>query len=200
MDGREDPTRYPRLLRRVQAVLIDAILLSAAFFGAAVFMSSTDINAFVKIGFVLFFPIALEPGLVSTTGATIGHRLRGLRVERADNGKNLGFFHATARFLVKSLLGFPSLVFVLLTKRHQAIHDFATGSVVVLENPSQIKNHEALPERVMEEDGFAYPSKLRRVIFIFMYTCGGTALEVVVLGGASLLRPTSVLGLSIVCR
>ncbi|MBL6928700.1 MAG: RDD family protein [Rhodospirillales bacterium] len=181
MNERNIATRYPRLSRRMQAVIIDGIILAGAFFGAAVFMSSTDINAFLKIGFVAFFPMVLEPGLVSVTGATIGHRLRGLRVERADNGENLDFFRATVRFFTKSFLGLPSLVLVLLTKRHQAIHDLATGSVVIFQDPSKVNDHEALPERVMEENEFVYPSKHKRTFFIIIYAFGGLIFEAVVL-------------------
>lgn len=161
--------RYPRLARRVEAVLIDTLILGIAFFASAEFVSSTNIHVALKIAIVAFFPLALEPGLVSFTGATIGHRLRGLRVVREEIGGNLSFLRSTARFLAKAFLGLPSLVFILLTRRHQALHDLVVGSLVIIHGQSAIPEEETQTERVGEEGGFIYPSKLRRVFVGILY-------------------------------
>lgn len=175
-EERKYPVRYPRLIRRVQAVLIDGILFSVTLMGAGALISSTELGPPLKIGFVALLLFILEPGLVAFAGATIGHRLRGLRVERARDGGNIDIFRATVRFLVKTFLGLPSVFFVLVTKRHQAFHDLAVGSVVVFREGSAISELESLPERVIEETGFEYPSKLRRFMVIVAYVLGSLTL------------------------
>lgn len=172
MDGLQEPKRYPRLARRIRAVIVDGIILSVVFFATAVPVSSTAIPTYMKIGIVALLPLILEPGLVSFSGATIGHRLLGLRVERADNGRNLDPVRATLRFMAKFILGWLSLVFILLTRRRQALHDLAAGSVVILADPSKAADGEGLTEQTIEEAGYVYPVKPKRIVFILLYAFG----------------------------
>lgn len=165
--------RYPRLERRIQAVLIDSVVLSVAFFTSAILISSMELNAYVRIAFVCSVFFLAEPALVAFRGATIGHGLRGLRIERVDTGENLGVVRATLRFLIKYLFGFLSLVFIVLTRRHQAIHDLASRSVVVVARSAGGEVQESLPERESIETGFNYPSKLRRIVVIAVYLIAG---------------------------
>jgi uncharacterized RDD family membrane protein YckC len=117
------------------------------FFGAAMILASYDIHAGFKFSGVAILIIIMEPGLVSITGGTIGHHLRGLRIQRRWDGTNLNIFRATIRFLVKFLLGWLSFLFILQTKKHQAIHDLISGSVVVLKDPAKVPEWDALSER-----------------------------------------------------
>ncbi len=107
--------------------------------------------------------------MVSFTGSSIGHHLRGLRVQDARTGANIGVFRAVLRVAAKSFLGWFSVVFMLLTKRHQTIHDMVVKSVVVFKNPDEIADGQALEEREAEEAGYMYPSKGRRVLIIVGY-------------------------------
>jgi uncharacterized RDD family membrane protein YckC len=164
------PIVYPRLIRRVQAYLIDIFII--VFLAVGLFLLVTAIAVEppwlrIAIVFVPFF--IFEPVLVSFTGGTVGHHLLKLKVQNASNIKNINIVLAFFRYILKSLLGTISLLFVLTTRKHQAIHDFLTNSIVVYKDATQVPEHEALAERKIEEEGFIYPSKLRRVVMIILY-------------------------------
>ncbi len=112
----------------------------------------------------------LEPILVTTTGGTIGHHLLGIRVIDSSTTSALGIFRATLRFIVKTTLGIFSLIVVSTSRKHQAIHDFLSGSIVVIKNPNALPAYEVLKERVVEEKGYIYPSKIWRIMIIALYS------------------------------
>lgn len=161
--------RYPRITRRIEAVLIDASILLALFFGAMNLLAPMQIHGAIK-AFVIFSALLLiEPVFLTLTGASIGHHARGMRVISARSGANLHLLAAILRTVVKAYLGFISLIFVLTSRRHQAIHDMAARSLVILKDPANVAEGASLPEREIEEKGFIYPSKTRRVVFIVLY-------------------------------
>ncbi len=170
MDDRSPALRYPTLLRRVEAVLLDAMVIVAMFFLAMNLLSQLDIHGGYKAAAVVLAFLVLEPGLVSFTGSSIGHHLRGLRVQDARTGENIGVLRAVLRVVAKSFLGWFSVVFMLVTKRHQTIHDMMVKSVVVFKNPDVIADGHALKEREVEEAGYVYPDKGRRIAVIIAYS------------------------------
>ncbi len=164
------PLMYPRLIRRIQACLIDSIVFAIIFFGSFLLVSSLKVESLWLKIIIIFLPIfILEPALVSVTGGTIGHHLIKLKVQNVNNSRNINILLASFRFILKSVLGTISLIFVLTTRRHQAIHDFLANSVVVYKDAKRVSEHEALVEREIEEEGYIYPSKLRRVFMIILY-------------------------------
>ncbi len=119
---------------------------------------------------VILLPIfILEPVLVSLTGGTIGHHLIKIKVQNVHNNRNINIILATLRFIIKSALGWVSLISVLTTRRHQAIHDFLVNSVVVYKDAKKVPTHEALTERVSTEEDYVYPSILRRLVMVVIY-------------------------------
>jgi uncharacterized RDD family membrane protein YckC len=161
---------YPRLLRRVRAALIDFVVFVALFF-IWVFALALLQNAHpaLRISLLIAALLALEPGLVAWTGGTIGHHAMGLRIRDAEREANIGFLRASIRAVVRALLGWVSFAFVLVTKKHQAIHDYVSSTVVVLREPTDVYAHERLPERVLETAGYILPSKVRRTIVVLLY-------------------------------
>jgi uncharacterized RDD family membrane protein YckC len=161
--------RYPRLIRRIQAAIIDGAILSIAFFTAGVIISAYEIHGGLKASIVALLLIILEPGLVSITGGSIGHHLRGLRVQNYKHGTNINIFRATIRFLVKILFGWLSFVFILVTKRYQAFHDMISGSVVVLRDSTKVPEYEAVSERGRGagKDAFFSESSLLAISLVF---------------------------------
>jgi uncharacterized RDD family membrane protein YckC len=161
--------RYPRLHRRIRAAFIDIIILGTMFFISASVVLDMAIHGVMKVvivGTVLFI---LEPGLVTTMGGTIGHQLLGLRIQNRETGTNLNILFAAIRFIIKSILGLPSFIFVLVTKRHQAIHDIVSSSVVVIKNPTGIDEYGEQKERDIYQVKFEYPAWYQRVIVIVIY-------------------------------
>jgi len=160
---------YPRLLRRIQALLINGVVVPVAVIGTLVTASNFGVQGVysaILAGLVIFI---FEPLFVSTTGGTIGHHLIGIQVKSKKTKKNLNIASALVRFIAKIMLGLVSLITVFTTKQHQAIHDVLVGSIVIFKNIESTPNHEILYEREAEESGYSYPSKPRRVIMILLY-------------------------------
>lgn len=168
-----DITSYPRWTLRVEAALIDTVVILLAFFGSALLVAHSGLPAGARVTIVATVILALEPGMVSWNGATIGHFARGLRVRHAITGNNLNIPTAFLRFIVKMLLGWLSLLLVLTTRHHQAIHDMASRSVVVIAKGSKQAERNVLREQNIEEAGYIYPAKWWRVICIMLYALFG---------------------------
>lgn len=161
---------YPRLLRRVQAVLIDSLILSVVVIGSVSLSGALDFEeAWIKAAFLLLPIFILEPLMVSYSGGTIGHHILKLKVRNIKSDNNINIFLACIRFVLKSVLGWFSLVLVMVTKRHQAIHDILISSIVVNKKNNDLPDHESLAERVIEESGYTYPTKILRLFMILVY-------------------------------
>ena len=170
MDSAGTEVQYPRLLRRVRAFLIDLVLFIIIIY---VWMISLQVlgesHVVLKI-LALIVPImVLEPGLVAFTGGTPGHHIMGLRIRDASRDENIGILRATARALIRTFLGWLSFIFVLVTQKHQALHDYFTSTIVVLRRPETHPTHEKFAARTEDHAQFLYPSKSRRVVVIFLY-------------------------------
>lgn len=164
------PIFYPRRRRRVRAILIDSVLLPITVFGSLILGDALGVShTYGKVALILVPIFVLEPGLVAVTGGTIGHHLMKIRIATIDGQRNINIFAATLRFLGKLLLGWLSLIFVLTTKKHQAVHDLLARSVVVHKSPSVLPAYEILPERMSDSAEYLYPAAWRCVLVIFSY-------------------------------
>jgi len=165
-----DRPLYGRFLRRVQAMIIDSIVIMLAIFGV-VFIAVTlnsdhlarTLGFSIAIGWLLY-----EPLLVALTGSTVGHYLRNLRVVDNRTGGNINFFKAVVRTVLKAALGWVSFVTMATTRRHQAIHDLATKSTVQIRNVEQASPHHYRGEQT-EFASTDMPSWVRRLIVIVLY-------------------------------
>jgi len=176
---------YPRLIKRVRAVLIDSVITPTLLFLSMVIVGGFAIESNLIRNVISFVPaLSLEPLMVAFTGGTIGHHAVGIKVRYADEDKNISIIHAVFRFLLKLLLGLPSLVMVLITKKHQAIHDALSQSIVVHRSTEALPESEVLEERIIEEDGYIYPGIMRRVLVIVIYGFLVTTLLTAVFYGA----------------
>ena len=142
---------YPRQIRRVRAILCDSVLLPIIVFGTLIIGDASGVShLYGKVALALVPIFILEPGLVAFTGGTIGHHLFKIRVAKTSGYGNINIVAATVRFVVKMLLGWLSLIFVLTTRKHQAGHDLLARSVVIHANPSALtfySNHYGLSEQ-----------------------------------------------------
>jgi len=148
---------YPRFLRRLQAVAIDSIILAVLIMGGLVVVSSFGVTGRDAVILVAVISMLWEPLLVSITGGTIGHHLIGLRVVSSTSGKNLNIVASLLRFMVKFLLGSVSVVFIFITRYHQALHDGLARSVVILKYPDTQPEYEVLSARQIELANYQYP-------------------------------------------
>jgi uncharacterized RDD family membrane protein YckC len=124
---------FPSLVTRIKALFIDSLIILLVFTAITLLINSLgDIPAFMK-GFVLIFMIYLyDPILTSLTGSTLGHKVMKLKVRRYnDPEKKISIGQALIRFLIKGLLGWISFLTVTANKHKRAIHDLASGSIML---------------------------------------------------------------------
>lgn len=170
LNQKETTILYPNLGRRIKAVLIDSVIFVVLIMTLIPLLAGIEIqNSLLRL-IVLISPFfILEPVLVSITGGSIGHHLFQIRVRDADLNQNVNLFLACIRSFVKLFLGGLSLLLILFTKRHQALHDLLSNSIVTFKSSDSLALEEGLKERSIQEAGFIYPSKLKRFILIVVY-------------------------------
>ncbi|MFD0912211.1 RDD family protein [Methylophilus luteus] len=161
---------YPRLIKRVRAVLIDSILTIVAVATSLSIVSAVGVSSGIAKIMLIVLPILiLDPILVTVTGGTIGHHMMGIRVTRIDGLSRINLVAASVRFIVKALFGWFSFIFVLTTARHQAIHDLVAHSIVIHKNPAGLASYDVLTERLPHNDPYIYPSAWRRFLITAAY-------------------------------
>ncbi|MFW5427496.1 MAG: RDD family protein [Methylophagaceae bacterium] len=161
--------RYPRFLRRLQAVAIDNVILAVLFMSGLLLASYVGITGRDAIILIIAITLLWEPLFITITGGTIGHHLLGLKVVSKKTGENLNIFVSVARFTTKFLLGLFSVAFIFITRYHQAIHDGLARSVVLIKHPETKPAYEVLSERQHELPSYSYPPVWRRSIMIVLY-------------------------------
>jgi len=162
---------YGSFLRRVQAVLLDAVVVVAAV--VIIFIASEltrDLSSSGRLAVIALFVVLVlyEPIMVARFGGTLGHRAMNLRVVDDRTGGNPGFLRALVRFVVKTLLGILSFTTMALTRRHQAVHDSLTRTTVQIRDLARARPTDFQVERTPAADEIM-PSALRRVAVIVGY-------------------------------
>jgi hypothetical protein len=114
-----------------------------------------------------------EPLQVWRYGATIGHRRVNIRIVSDKTGAPPSLPVSFGRFVIKSLLGFPSFVSMAFTRRHQSIHDLLTGTTVQLRELSVATTDDYLVDRVPDTVAIVIPpTRSRRTVMLLMYIVG----------------------------
>lgn len=157
---------YPRFLRRLQAVAIDSIILAVIFMSMLLVAAHFGVTGRDAVILTAVIVVLWEPCWVSITGGSIGHHLIGLKVVSSVTGDSLNIFASLLRFISKMLLGNVSVVFIFITRYHQAIHDGLARSVVLIKHPETKPDYEVLAARIADP---SLPSVLRRSIMIVIY-------------------------------
>ena len=170
-----DMPRYARFSRRLRAMFLDWTLAMALMFGALMVASNVESDVLARAlgALVVLILLLYEPVLVWRGGGTLGHAWTNLRVV-ADDGSNLGFTKALARFAIKSLLGWYSFLTMAATRRNQAVHDLLTHSTVQIRDPAKANPGQFVTER--SENDPAMPSRLRRTLVTVVYLALGVLL------------------------
>lgn len=123
---------YPSLLDRVQSIFIDLL-----FIVILMFLFSSILDKFENppdwVRIVLFFGIwAIYEPLLVAFGCTLGQYIKRLRVRDIDDTtRRIGVFPSIVRYILKTLLGWLSFLTINMNKEKRAIHDFASGGVVL---------------------------------------------------------------------
>ncbi len=123
--------KYPQLTERIQSTFIDTILIIILMF---VFTSISDKfeNMPDVVKMAMYACIILYEPICMAFGCTLGNYIKGIRVRKeSDTTKHISILQAIIRYPVKVLLGWVSFLTINGNSRKRAIHDFASGSVMI---------------------------------------------------------------------
>lgn len=166
---------YATLPRRIKASIIDGMVLLTLMILSPVGISAllgrdTGANAV----FMYMPPLLLEPLLISFFGATLGQYIFGIQVLRVDSGVKCPLAASFVRYFIKSFLGLFSMLYMLFSKKHQAIHDHVANTVVVLSRKKIERDPDFASYGESEQDleadtAYHYPSVIRRFSFFCLW-------------------------------
>jgi len=176
------PPLYGRFAVRLRGLVVDAAILAGFAVAVSIVVDVIESAMLSRILMPLLVGIVLlyDPVMVARFGGTIGHRVVNLRVADSRTEQRVGFFRALIRSILKTFLGLLSFFFMAITRRHQALHDLAAGTVVIIHDRAAAKAH----EYAVEAEFVAPPgtvSGLRRVLAIAAYSIGLYVVNTVVL-------------------
>ena len=133
MNGKRVPLEWlPTLPRRYAATAVDGAVMLAALVAPTALWGADDaaargMRAALAVGAFLVY----EP-LCTGRFVTLGQWVAGVRVRRFHSGERIGVPRAFVRLWVKGLLGIFSFLVIPFIPGRRAIHDLATGSIVIL--------------------------------------------------------------------
>jgi uncharacterized RDD family membrane protein YckC len=123
---------YPTIMRRYLSTFIDGMLILGIFIlSSYVFSEDTDFIRTLRIGIILIVVFVYEPFCTSKL-CTLGQKLMGIRVRTVSKLAKISLVQAYLRIVVKIFLGFIPFFSIIFSKRKRAIHDFVSGSIVVM--------------------------------------------------------------------
>lgn len=123
--------RYPSVVRRYSATFIDAgFLLITVLMIAEVFQGEEHYMATVRLAVILGFVFCYEP-LATSFFCTVGQFVTGIRVRLVQTYDKPSVLIAYIRLSIKFLLGWYSFFSILFSAKKRALHDLASGTVVV---------------------------------------------------------------------
>ena len=127
---------YPSLSKRVQSLFIDALLMIVLMMLSGWVLdkinpAQEEGDEWIRAALFIGIWGVYEP-LAMTFGCTLGNFFMKIRVRKHSNThKKINIVQAYARFIVKFFLGWISFITVTFTQDKRAIHDFASGTIMV---------------------------------------------------------------------
>ena len=122
----------PTLARRYATTVIDGFLVFAAVAVSTALLPADDTVARpARVAIAVAAVLLYEP-LCTGRFATLGQWVMAVRVRRFDNGERLGVARAFARIVAKVILGIISFLVLPFTRGRRALHDMASGSIVIM--------------------------------------------------------------------
>ena len=128
-----DEKIFPSIMNRVQAMFFDFWIIVAI----VVLLSTTVLDGLegrlLGLKIALFFAVNLvyDP-LMTMSGGTIGQRTMGMKIRRfEDPSRKINITQAYFRSTMKLFLGWISFLSVSLDPYRRAMHDKASGTVVL---------------------------------------------------------------------
>lgn len=121
--------KYPNVLRRYLATLLDAFALWCVVyaFSRVPALTAGGTLAYWGLGVALFF---YEP-VLTTYACTLGQAVMRIRVRTPESLGRINLVQAVGRMIVKYLLGIISFLTVPARKDRRAIHDLSADTIVI---------------------------------------------------------------------
>jgi uncharacterized RDD family membrane protein YckC len=122
----------PTIKTRYFSMLIDVIIIVLLSLGISSLLEIIgQVPDYIK-GFLFLVVILLYEPILVAFGTTVGQFFLNIRVRNFDDpGTKLAFHLAILRSIVKIFLGWLSFITVTFNLNRRAIHDFASGSIVI---------------------------------------------------------------------
>lgn len=128
----------PSLVLRIKSMMVDTVVVILLMILASQILNFFNVESSLIKGIALGLIVLYEPILISLN-RTVGQKIMGLRVRsfsgysKTDESKNINIFWSILRFLMKSLLGWISLLTIHSNDYGKAIHDSLANSIMTLE-------------------------------------------------------------------
>jgi uncharacterized RDD family membrane protein YckC len=126
--------KYPILLRRYLATLVDFLV---AFSIAVAIGKTLSVNGELSYNaswWIIVLPFLIYEPILTTVYSTFGQFVFRFRVRKLDEKNKINLGQAFIRVIIKYLLGWISLMTIPARGDRRAMHDLATGSIVVNSN------------------------------------------------------------------
>jgi len=121
----------PTILRRYLSTFIDAVFISVIFIAVSfIFQGDSSYSNIARVG-TLYVMICIYEPFMTSCFCTLGQKITKIRVRTATTHEHISIPAAYLRVVVKILLGLISFFTIPISKNRRAIHDFASGSVVI---------------------------------------------------------------------
>jgi len=121
--------KYPSLLRRYMATMIDLLVILLIFY---LYAQSPlyDSDSGVAATWPLWLYVAYEP-LCNRYATTVGQLLMHFRVRTIDGNRRVPLWRGLVRVVSKYLLGVISFIRMPVQKQRRALHDIIAGTLVM---------------------------------------------------------------------
>jgi len=128
--GDSAEVEYPTILRRYLSTLIDGWLILTLLFMLPYFIEDKENTLYLRLIIAALMLFGYEP-LFTSKLCTLGQKIMGIRIRTFGNYQKLNYPAALLRVIIKWILGFISLFTIIFSKDKRALHDFASGSIVI---------------------------------------------------------------------
>lgn len=123
----------PPLITRYKAFLTDILFLFTVLIIVMVLVDDSPARTEIMVTCGLLSTCVYEP-LLTTYSRTLGQRLMKIRVvQHANPSQKINLLNALIRLFVKVMLGWLSFITIHFNPEKRAIHDLASGSVMIRE-------------------------------------------------------------------
>ncbi|HAT77320.1 MAG TPA: RDD family protein [Flavobacterium sp.] len=123
--------KYPSILDRIKSTLIDTILFITGMLLFTNILEMFD-NVPNWVRMVLFISLLMYEPICIAFGGTFGNLKMKIRVRKnSDVTKSITIFQSIIRYFFKVVLGWISILAILISPKSRTLHDMICGSIMI---------------------------------------------------------------------